>query len=350
MIDEKSPTSNSEQDIKINDSTLFELLQDHFPLHPRPFRILSKQLGTSEISILNKLHDLVKAGVLRKIGALVNHQKLGSRQSTLIAGTVPNHRINEVVNVINEYKQVSHNYRRDHQFNLWFTLAERNQEALETVFNEIKERTKIDTFVSLPAIQRFKLDVRFQFAQKAEKGNNYDSFSKTKPVLKPSNQDIRILDTIYSGIPLEVAPFSKLANDLEISETKLIGRIMELRSTGIIKRFGASFNHRKIGFQGNGMSAWNIDYKLVKKVADTLVQYQEISHVYERTTIPGVWEYNLFGMIHAPNRKSCEKLVKSIANQIGIHSYVILFSTEELKKTAPPLFLDILSNNVSASN
>ena len=79
MIDEKSPTSNSEQDIKINDSTLFELLQDHFPLHPRPFRILSKQLGASEASILNKLHDLVKEGVLRKIGSLINHQKLDKR-------------------------------------------------------------------------------------------------------------------------------------------------------------------------------------------------------------------------------------------------------------------------------
>jgi DNA-binding Lrp family transcriptional regulator len=145
--------------------------------------------------------------------------------------------------------------------------------------------------------------------------------------------DKTILDEYYYGIPVEPRPFRHLADRLGITEEDLLRRIREMLDTGILKKFGASLGHRKVGYSANCMVVWKVPQEKVELAGKVMASYREISHAYERMTVPGKWEYNMFCMIHAANREKVETIVREIEEKIGIHDYKLLYSTHELKKT-----------------
>ncbi|MFQ5837395.1 MAG: Lrp/AsnC family transcriptional regulator [Thermoplasmata archaeon] len=145
--------------------------------------------------------------------------------------------------------------------------------------------------------------------------------------------DRRILDEYYYGIPVEPHPFRGLAKRLETSEGKVLRRIERMLDKRILKKFGASLGHRKVGYSANCMVVWKIPEDKVELAGKVMASYREISHAYERRTIPGKWEHNMFCMIHAPDREKVERIVKEIEERTGIHDYKLLYSTRELKKT-----------------
>jgi DNA-binding Lrp family transcriptional regulator len=126
---------------------------------------LGSKLKITEEEVMSRLKRLHREGIIRKIGPILDARKLGLCASTLIAMKVPEEKLESVVDIINEYKSVSHNYLREHEYNLWFTITTSSKEELKRTVEEIKRRTEIpDTDVlDLPTSRRFKIDVRFQF-------------------------------------------------------------------------------------------------------------------------------------------------------------------------------------------
>ncbi|NIU84315.1 MAG: AsnC family transcriptional regulator [Candidatus Thorarchaeota archaeon] len=147
------------------DKKLLQLAQDAFPITRRPWAKLGDKLKIAEGEVLSRLKRLRNEGVLRKIGPVIDSRKLDLNASTLIAMRVPEDRIEHVANIINKYKNVTHNYLRQHEYNLWFTITTSSKEELRKIMKEIRQRTKIsdDDILDLPTIRRFKIDVRFQF-------------------------------------------------------------------------------------------------------------------------------------------------------------------------------------------
>lgn len=149
------------------DEELLQLTQDEFPITKRPWAQLGSKLNITEEETLLRLKRLCNQGVIHKIGPILNSRKIGLKASTLVAMRVPEDRIEHVANIINEYESVSHNYQREHEYNLWFTLKAHNEKELQKIIEEIKRRTEIpDTDVlNLPALHMFKIDVRFQLTK-----------------------------------------------------------------------------------------------------------------------------------------------------------------------------------------
>lgn len=147
------------------DKKLLQLAQDEFPITRRPWAALGSKLKITEEEVMSRLKRLHREGIIRKIGPILDARKLGLCASTLIAMKVPEEKLESVVDIINEYKSVSHNYLREHEYNLWFTITTSSKEELKRTVEEIKRRTEIpDTDVlDLPTSRRFKIDVRFQF-------------------------------------------------------------------------------------------------------------------------------------------------------------------------------------------
>ena len=152
------------------DRALLQQVQDAFPLDPRPYRVLGGMLGMPEREVMERLADLSRQGVIKHIAPILEPRSVGIRSSTLVAMRVPEERMHEVAAVINEYDSVSHNYRRDDDYNLWFTVAEASDEALFETLDEIRRRSMIPPgeILNLPVVQRFKLDVRFRFLPEEE--------------------------------------------------------------------------------------------------------------------------------------------------------------------------------------
>lgn len=147
------------------DRELLQLMQDAFPVAERPWAIFGRTLGLSEEEVFARVKKLYAEGVIRKLRTILDAQKLGSCSSTLMAMKVPEDKMEYVTGIINEYMSVTHNYRREHDYNLWFTVTTCGGQDLEATVERIKQRTGIpdsDT-LDLRTTHVFKIDVRFKF-------------------------------------------------------------------------------------------------------------------------------------------------------------------------------------------
>ncbi|MGB6928627.1 MAG: Lrp/AsnC family transcriptional regulator, partial [Syntrophobacteria bacterium] len=136
-------------------------IQSHFPIEARPYQVLGEKLGCSEEEALQRVQDLKDREVIRRIGANCNSRKLGYT-STLCAAKVPFRLMERFVEVVNSYMGVTHNYRRDHDYNIWFTLIAPSEEKIERILREIIELTEVGEVISLPAERLFKIQVDFE--------------------------------------------------------------------------------------------------------------------------------------------------------------------------------------------
>jgi len=135
---------------------LLEIIQQEFPLESRPFKVIGERLGVDENLVIESVLSLKNKGVIREIGPIFNHKKLGYK-TTLIGIAVEAERIDKVARIINEYEEVTHNYERDGEFNLWFTLVGK-EKGLPLLINEIVKAVSCEKFVELPTIASFKLE------------------------------------------------------------------------------------------------------------------------------------------------------------------------------------------------
>ncbi len=154
------------------DRELLQLMQDEFPLVHRPYAILGNKLGLTEEETFKRAKRLFAEGVIRKLRTILDAQKLGTCSSTLMAMKVPEDRMKEVAGIINEYMSVTHNYRREHDYNLWFTVTTCGDKNLRETVEEIKRRTGIpdSDVLDLPTTRVFKIDVRFKFTDDEDEG------------------------------------------------------------------------------------------------------------------------------------------------------------------------------------
>lgn len=146
--------------------------------------------------------------------------------------------------------------------------------------------------------------------------------------------DRAILRITQDEIPLVKEPFEEIAKEIGIAPEEIITRLKKLISNGVIKRLGISVNQRKVGLVANAVVAWKVPQKQVESVGNMLSAYKEITHCYERITIPGKWEHNLFTVIHGYNRESVEEVAKRLAEAVGIEEYLVMFSKEQFKRTS----------------
>jgi DNA-binding Lrp family transcriptional regulator len=144
------------------DKRLLNIIQDDFPLCEQPFKALGEMLGITGEEAVRRTKALAEAGIIRKISPSFDSKKLGY-VSTLAAAKVPAEKLEETVEVINSYPEVTHNYGRDFDYNLWFTIICESGERLESIIEEIKAKTGISDIHSLPAERTFKIKVGFEF-------------------------------------------------------------------------------------------------------------------------------------------------------------------------------------------
>jgi DNA-binding Lrp family transcriptional regulator len=146
------------------DRTLLDQIQAGIPLTEKVWDTIGEQLGITGSEVLRRLRLLHDAHILRDIGPVIEPGEVGLEASSLIALRVAPERIREVAAIINEYEEVSHNYQRDHTYNLWFTLTASSPQELAMVREEICRRAGLEAkdVLDLPRVQRFKIGVRFR--------------------------------------------------------------------------------------------------------------------------------------------------------------------------------------------
>ena len=142
------------------DKAILNRIQSDFPITSRPYLTIADELNLTEKEVLDRVSGLKEMGIIRRIGANFVPAKLGY-VSTLCAAKVPEDRIERFAEVVNRFPGVTHNYRRENSFNVWFTFIAPSMEEIEQNLKEIEHETGIKEILNLPATRVFKIRAQF---------------------------------------------------------------------------------------------------------------------------------------------------------------------------------------------
>ena len=321
-----------------HDKKLLNILQWDFPLAERPFATIAEKLDISEQEIIDRITTLKEARIIREINAIFDTRQLGYK-SSLIAVKAPKDKVDQVAEVINRHPGVSHNYKRNHTFNIWFTLAVPPEQELEEVLEDLTSQTEAEKYRMLPTKHLFKIGVKLDM-EKDEESLESEARSKVHrtshgPLTEADKDFIRVLQ---EDMPLVFRPFDGMASHLGLTLEELFHKCDEFQKAGLMRRYAAILRHQNAGFTANGMVCWRVPEDRVLEVGETTASFPQVSHCYQRPTYPD-WPYSLFSMIHARDEEKCRRIAEKISQKTGITDYAILFSTKEYKKERVKYFV-----------
>lgn len=159
-----STMTNSEnmlnaQQLNALEKHLLNDFQHGLPLVPRPFEKIAKQLDTTEDVVIETLNSLKERGYVSRVGAVFRANSIGS--STLAAMAVPEEELEKVAAMISDYSEVNHNYQREHHFNLWFVVTASDEQALNSVLDDMEHRCG-HAVMYLPMLEDYHIDLGFE--------------------------------------------------------------------------------------------------------------------------------------------------------------------------------------------
>ena len=326
------------------DKTLTTLIQDEFPLVEDPYTELAKRggLDVSGEEVRERLEKLKKAKVIRQIGAIFDSRNMGYKSSLVAVQAKPDE-IEKVAKFINKHPGVSHNYKREHEFNIWYTIAVPPGEDLEKHVNALHEKSGALVTRILPTLKLYKIGVKLNLkdtspeaATSKEKEGGVWNKHLDKAV-EMSKEDIAAVRVLQPDLKLIPEPYKPLAEKMGVSQQELFAKVKELQERAVLRRYAGILHHRKAGFRSNGMGVWAVPEETVDEMGNKMAQFKIVSHCYRRPVYED-WRYNLFTMVHGESDDDCREMIRRMSEDTGLTDYDVLFSVVEFKKTRVEYF------------
>lgn len=314
---------------------LARTIQNRIPWERRPFRTVADTVGLSEAEVIDQLRAWDADGKLREISAVLEGSTLGY-ESALVAAAIPEEELERVAAVVGAHPTVTHNYRREHHFNLWFTIAVPESMGLTQTLQLLEREAGVERFHALPRTHTFKIGVNFDLKRR---DNNTERVSiRAAEKFEPNEAERAMLRALQTPLPYVESPFDELASLAGTDADALLEFAARVKKQGVIRRYVATFRHRKLGVRGNGMGVWDVPVEALDEIGPRMAAYPDVSHCYARSSIPG-FDYRLYSMIHGPDEDAVRRSATAMSEEFGIDNYVVLFSTREFKKCRLRYFL-----------
>jgi siroheme decarboxylase len=141
---------------------ILNVLQSDFPIVENPYQVLAERFGISQHQLLSKIQEFKRKKVIRRIGAVASAAHLDYK-SLLIAVRVKPEAVQETALFINSFENVTHNYLRKAEYNLWFTFSAKTKKEINSFIENLKKRRGIEAVLALPAVETFKIKAEFKF-------------------------------------------------------------------------------------------------------------------------------------------------------------------------------------------
>ncbi|WP_439027453.1 siroheme decarboxylase subunit beta [Haloarchaeobius sp. DT45] len=320
------------------DARLIDEYQSGFPVTEDPFEVVGDDLGVTATEAFERVVRLREDGVFRRFGPVLNPPVIGS--STLAAVKAPEGRFDEVAEVINGYRQVNHNYRREHEWNMWFVVTAGSRETRDRILSEIEEATGCPV-LNLPMLTDYYIDLEFpvvnsdRFARESLESTDVSATRISENAtgdLTPFEGDLLL--AIQDGFPLSQTPYRDLAADLDAEVDDVLAAIERLQANGCIKRIGCIVNHVVTGFSNNCMVVWDVPDDDLDERGLAVGELPYVTLCYHRPRRPEQdWPYNLFTMIHGREAEAVDEKVDELAAEYLPFDHERLYSTATLKQT-----------------
>lgn len=310
----------------------FRLLNDFqrdFPLVPEPYAALAGTLGVGEPEVLEGLARLRASGAVGRVGAVFRPGALGA--STLAAMAVPAERLEAVATLVSRFREVNHNYEREHRYNLWFVAAAPDDGALEAVLDRIECATGIDV-LALPLVEEYHIDLGFRL-----------DHAGTRPVYEPRTPERVPLDAdgrrlaaaLEDGLELVTRPYAALAARAGLDERAVIDQLAGWVAGGVIRRFGVVVRHHELGYRANAMTVWDVPDGVAPEYGRALAASEGVTLAYRRARHLPEWSYNLYCMVHGLDRAPVWERIDTLTRDLGLGAFprAVLFSRIRFKQT-----------------
>jgi siroheme decarboxylase len=325
-----------------SDKQLLNLMQGSFPLDPRPFARIATLAGLPEREVLQRVARLLDKRIIREITPIFDTRAFGYA-SMLVAAKVDPAYPHRAAQFINTHPGVTHNYLRDHDFNLWFTIAVEpdSKLGLDGTLDVMAERTGATSIRQLPTLKLFKIRMDLEM----EGGT--DALSSAGEAVEPmeldpielSDKAIATVRATQGPMPVVPEPYAPAAERLGVPTAAVLDRLGSLRERGGLRRVAAILYHRRAGFSANGMGVWAVPDGAILETGKRMAAFRGISHCYQRPTYPD-WPYSVFTMAHGRSKQECDAILDSIADSTGITDRATLYSSTEFKKVRMLYFTD----------
>ena len=324
------------------DKKLLNLLQGSFPLEPRPFAHVAGLAEVGEEEVLRRTARLLDERIIREITPIFDTRVLGY-SSMLVAAKVDSENPWRAAKIINSHPGVSHNYLRDHDFNLWFTIATEpdSRLGLQGTLETLQRLTGAQSVRQLPTLRLFKIRMDLEM----EKGTDAlaaaaQAIEHREPEAIPlSDDDVATIRAAQGPMEVTPEPYAAAAAELGIAQDELLARLESMQERRALRRVAAILFHRRAGFSANGMGVWNVPEERVLELGPRMSAFRGISHCYQRPTYDD-WPYSVFTMAHGRSKEECDAILDSIAADTGIEDRRTLYSSTEFKKIRLRYFTD----------
>jgi DNA-binding Lrp family transcriptional regulator len=324
------------------DKQLLNLMQGRFPLDPRPFARVAELAELPEAELLERVRFLLDKRIIREITPIFDTRAFGYA-SMLVAAKVDPEHPHRAAQFINTHPGVTHNYLRDHDFNLWFTIAVEPQSklGLDGTLDVLAERTGAESIRQLPTLKLFKIRMDLEME------GDTDALSAPGEAVEPleldpielSEEDIATVRATQGPMPVVSEPYAPAAERLGVPVATVLERLESLRQRGGLRRVAAILYHRRAGFSANGMGVWAVPEGEILDTGKRMAAFRGISHCYQRPTYAD-WPYSVFTMAHGRSKEECDAILDSIAAATGITDRATLYSSTEFKKVRMLYFTD----------
>jgi DNA-binding Lrp family transcriptional regulator len=324
------------------DRKLLNVLQGSFPLAERPYDEVARLAGLTADETLGRTRRLLADRIIREITPIFDTRVLGYRSMLVAAKVDPEHPW-RAAKIINSHPGVSHNYLRDHDFNIWFTIATEpgSRLGLDGTLEVLQRLTGAESVRQLPTLRLFKIrmDLEMEGGTEALAAAAQVVDHEEPQAIELSELDLAVIRATQGPMEAVPEPFARAAGDLGIPVPELLRHLEDMKERRALRRVAAILFHRRAGFSANGMGVWRVPDERIVELGPRMAAFRGISHCYQRPTYPD-WPYSVFTMAHGRSREECDAILDTIAAETGIEERRTLYSSTEFKKIRLLYFTD----------
>ncbi|MEJ7655781.1 MAG: hypothetical protein WKF33_02000 [Thermoleophilaceae bacterium] len=325
------------------DKRLLNLLQGRFPLEPRPYARVAALAEVTEDEALRRTRRLLDERIIRQVTPIFDTRVLGYKSMLVAARVDPEHPW-RAAKAINVHPGVTHNYLRNHDFNMWFTIAVEpgTRLGLDGTLEILGAEAGATAMRQLPTLRLFKIRMDLEMEGGTETlasaAGVAEDYSEPEAI-EVTDLDLAVIRNLQGDMPVVPEPYAPAAAAIGIDQASMLEHLESMRERGALRRVAAILFHRRAGFSANGMGVWNVPEERVLELGPRMAAYRGISHCYQRPTYAD-WPYSVFTMAHGRSKEECDAILGAIAEEMGIEERATLYSSTEFKKTRMLYFTD----------
>ncbi|BAN90411.1 Lrp/AsnC family transcriptional regulator [Aeropyrum camini] len=311
------------------DIDLLMELQYNFQISPDPIGDAARSVGLSPERAVERLKELAKAGIVKRIGFYYNYRAQG--KTAALVAFAAGEKYRELANLFRGDPDVTHNYLRDHPvYNVWIVIKRPTREELLRAVDEAARKVGVDGWIALFSRRTYKLSVKYDLREGISRSGRYWRVEEKPP--RPEDLGVDpMLPRLVRVLHLNLNPYRHAADRLGITVDEVLSQVKLLLDKGVLMDPGLALDGHKAGFTENAMVVMEPEGS-GEETCERAAELPYSTHVVLRESYPpGAWRHICYFMVHATSKDRINMVLEEAREKCRPRDAMAIFSLEDLK-------------------